>query len=266
MGLGPILIHLSAQGTQVLLNKKFPINSAGVDLVLDQSGDPLLLGPTGSLIRFDPLSTTPAVYAIENSASSTLSGQVSPLEMVTVVSERFGSSSAIAFDGVPAPLLSADATQVTVVAPSKLQNVTLVRVTASNGNSADTALSVVPSNPAIFDKVLNQDGTVNSIANPAAQTSVITLWANGGGLLSPALPDGTIASLPLPTTVLPIAASVYSQPAEILYAGASPGQILGLIQLNVRLPAINNLFTDNFLVQVHIGSAAASGIVSIKGQ
>ena len=63
---------------------------------------------------------------------------------------------------------------------------------------------------------LNQDGTVNSPANPAQPGSIVSLFGNG-----PAPSSQFIASVP----------------AKILYGGQAPGLAPGVTQLNVLLPS-----------------------------
>ena len=42
---------------------------------------------------------------------------------------------------------------------------------------------------------------------------------------------------PLRVPVLPVKVSIDNQPADVLYAGAAPGLVQGVIQINVRVPA-----------------------------
>lgn len=81
---------------------------------------------------------------------------------------------------------------------------------------------------------LNEDGTLNSAENPARLGSAITIWATGEGSVLPQALDGEIISAPLPRPVLPV--SVAGIPVEVEYAGAAPGQVAGLMQVNIRLP------------------------------
>jgi uncharacterized protein (TIGR03437 family) len=65
----------------------------------------------------------------------------------------------------------------------------------------------------------NQDGSINSAANPAARGSVVSLYATGQGS-GPASITLTIAG--------------YNAP--ILYAGSAPG-FSGLMQINAQIPS-----------------------------
>jgi uncharacterized protein (TIGR03437 family) len=113
------------------------------------------------------------------------------------------------------------------------------------------------SGPAV---IINQDGSLNSAANPAASGSVITLFATGEGLGQPAGIDGKPATAPLPKPILPVTLNVGAIPAEILFAGAAPGYA-GLMQINARLP--RNAAPGTASVLLRVGNAASQAGVTI---
>jgi len=85
---------------------------------------------------------------------------------------------------------------------------------------------------------INQDGTINSASNPAPIGSIISLYATGGGQTSPAGVDGQVSTLPLARQSLPVLVSIGEQivTTQLQYAGPAPGEIAGLMQINVPLP------------------------------
>jgi uncharacterized protein (TIGR03437 family) len=87
---------------------------------------------------------------------------------------------------------------------------------------------------------INEDGTINSASNPAPSGSVISLYATGGGQTSPAGVDGQVSTPPLATQSLPVQVYIGQQmvlsTAQLQYAGPAPGEIAGLMQINVPLP------------------------------
>ena len=85
--------------------------------------------------------------------------------------------------------------------------------------------------------ILNEDGTVNSDANPAAKGSIIVLFATGDGVESPAQPDGTLSKAPYPRTTADVQVAIGQKAADILYAGAAPTLVAGVMQVNARIPA-----------------------------
>ncbi len=97
-------------------------------------------------------------------------------------------------------------------------------------------LPLQPATPGLFMPVLNADSTANSTTNPAAKGSEVAIFATGAGLMSPAVPDGTVTqgrSVP----VNPVSVQIGGMAAEVLYLGAAPGLVAGVLQVNVRVPA-----------------------------
>ena len=94
--------------------------------------------------------------------------------------------------------------------------------------------------------VLNEDGSLNSSTNPAKRGSTISIFATGGGVTNPATADGSIVGSPPPKLTAavrvyyPLPGEPFSQTedieAEVSYAGALPGLVGGLVQVNAILP------------------------------
>jgi len=83
---------------------------------------------------------------------------------------------------------------------------------------------------------VNQDGTINSDRNPAAQGSIVVLYATGEGQTSPAGVTGQAAQSPYPLPVLPVSLTMAGIPATILFAGEAPG-FVGVMQINAQVPS-----------------------------
>jgi uncharacterized protein (TIGR03437 family) len=81
------------------------------------------------------------------------------------------------------------------------------------------------------------DGTVNTAANPVKIGGFIELYATGEGQASPAGVDGKLAGLPLPAPNLPVSVTVGGVNALLQYYGAAYGEVAGLMQVNVQIPA-----------------------------
>jgi uncharacterized protein (TIGR03437 family) len=101
--------------------------------------------------------------------------------------------------------------------------------------SAPEAFPVAAAAPGIFI-VLNQDYRINSAASPAAQNSVLVLYATGEGQTNPPGVDGKTATDVLPKPVLPVSVVVGGKNAILQYAGAAPNFIAGAMQVNAQLP------------------------------
>jgi adhesin/invasin len=68
---------------------------------------------------------------------------------------------------------------------------------------------------------------------------LVSLYATGEGQTTPAGVDGKLAPLnpPYPKPVANVTATVGGQPAQVTYYGAAPGEVEGLMQVNVQIPA-----------------------------
>jgi len=86
--------------------------------------------------------------------------------------------------------------------------------------------------------VINQDGTLNKMANPAKLGSIVTIWATGFGATGPPV-DGAIATGAnnfCGTCELTLSNRGTSIFETVQYAGAAPGLIDGLMQINFPIP------------------------------
>ncbi|MBS1859396.1 MAG: hypothetical protein JST11_28740 [Acidobacteria bacterium] len=208
----------------------------------------------------------PSVAGVTNAASYAADA-VSPGELVSLFGIRLGPAAPagltldakgmvatslagvrVSFDGIPAPLTYVSDSQINAVVPFGLTaNPTSVTVSYQGLASPPVSIAAAAATPGAFSSdgtgagqalAVNQDGTLNSPAHPAAPGSVITLWATGAGILAPLAPDGSVvdpAALPLIT--LPFAASIDGQSAPVLYAGGAPGMVEGVLQVNLQVPA-----------------------------
>lgn len=110
---------------------------------------------------------------------------------------------------------------------------------------APFTISVVPSAPGVFTAdstgtgpaaALNQDGQLHTAQNPARAGDIIVLYATGEGQTSPPGVDGALSDFPYPAPIQKVSVTIGGFDAAILYAGAAPGQIAGLMQINARIP------------------------------
>jgi uncharacterized protein (TIGR03437 family) len=210
-------------------------------------------------IFMTPYLTTAGVV---NAASYAASG-VSPGEIVTLFGFNLGNIASaqitngvfstsignvsLTFDGHPAPLIYTSGTQTAAVVPWEIAGQTSTELDFQVGsNSTTLTIPVVPAVPALFTAgstgmnqaaALDQDGSVNSSANPAHPGDVIVLYGTGEGIVSPVPEDGAIAPSQAPLPKLSIAVTIGGLPAQINYAGEAPGLISGVIQINAVIPS-----------------------------
>ena len=139
-----------------------------------------------------------------------------------------------------------------------------VQVTTGGGNSAAVSLYLRPAQPEVFNSrgsalALNQDNTVNSAANPAAAGSTVAIFATGGGPVDPAPGDGVITT-GTASLINGVTVRVGGQNATVSYAGGAPGEVAGLVQINVQLPAG---VTGQVPVVIKIGDQVSQSTITV---
>jgi uncharacterized protein (TIGR03437 family) len=168
---------------------------------------------------------------------------VAPGEIVSIFGVGFDASTRILFDGIPATILYQGSGQINAVVPFEITGPTTEITVQSAGQTFGPGnMTVLDAVPALFTAngsgkgqaaILNQDGSVNSSANPAAPGTIISIFMTGAGRMNPAQRDGETTPLtgPFPEPVLGVACNL----GQVVYAGAAPGLVAGAVQVNVRL-------------------------------
>ena len=127
-----------------------------------------------------------------------------------------------------------------------------------------TGIFVRTTAPALFTfpgdlaAALNQDGSVNGPNNPAAPGSIVVLFGTGAGATEPPSQDGVLASGELPRPVAPLTLTVADRLAEILYAGAAPGLVSGVLQVNARIPV--GVASGRATIRLRVGDNASPAV------
>ncbi len=213
------------------------------------------------------LQTVPPVLNASSivNAASYARGAVAPGELVTIFQANDGpaplvgaqltssglvssnlSGTQVFFDGRASPLIYALAGQVSAVVPYEVsgQQQTVVQYEYNNVMSNNVTLQVAPSAPAIFTAnasgsgpgaIQNSDYSLNTAANPAAGGSYVIVFATGGGTVAGGATDGALA----PGTALQtqaVSATIGGVPAPVIYAGAAPGEVNGVMQVDLTVP------------------------------
>lgn len=234
----------------------------------------------------------PAVSAagIVNGASFA-GGPIAPGEIVTIFGSAMGgpqlqtaapssgrfatvlAQTRVLFDGIAAPVLYAQNGSTGVVVPYAVAGQTSSRVEVEYQGVKSDAVSVpiAAAVPGIFTSAgsgkgqaaaLNEDGSINSAAHPAAPGSTVVLFATGAGLMLPADTDGRLAAEPLAKAQLPVVARIGDLEAEVRYEGAAPGLVSGVLQVNVRIPK-EIAPSDTVPVSLVIGGVASQPGVTL---
>jgi uncharacterized protein (TIGR03437 family) len=237
-------------------------------------------GQTSTASYLIGLGTTgaPTITAVLSAANYIATG-IAPGEIVVLYGTNIGpanlvtsaTNTRVLFDGIPAPILYSSATQTSVVVPFSLvaKSTTSIVVEYLGASGAALQVPVRAAKPAIFTTnssgtgpaaILNQDATVNTALNPAAKLSIVSIYATGLGQTNPASQDGVIVMTPSQFST-PVTVTINGQNAQVLYAGGAPGQIPGLAQINITLPA--GTVSGPNSIQITSGSTTTSGTVTV---
>jgi uncharacterized protein (TIGR03437 family) len=234
------------------------------------SGDPSAIAAGGlytlALSQFQPASTN-----LGFSPAGGLPDQLSGVE--------------VKFDGVAAPILATSPGQVTVATPAEFTGqvrapqLTEVQVFYGGAASNRVWMPISKSLPGLLmtdsasgdGTIRNQDGTLNSAANPAAPGSTITLFVTGVGMTNPEAAPGSIATstgispvtplystwstyqTPLSITSIPgFISAVFEIPVVVPLSFNPPGTTRAEFQLIYELPAGSLLFPASNTVGIYV--------------
>jgi len=263
------LAELSADGSAFLYSLQLPPDGAGQDIAIDASGVVHFAGPTGLISTLTPTEhPAPRLLSILNAAAGKTSGLIAPGEVVTLYGVEMGPTNPLTatpqnglfptslggvqvlVNGSPIPLLYVSASQINAEIPSTVggveNEVALVQVLYNSAPLPDFRVAVVGSDFAVFEKaggsmaVINQDGSVNRLANPAKVGGTASIWATGFGATGPPA-DGAIVTAAnnyCNSCQLTFSNGSSSVTETAQYAGTSPGLIDGLMQINFTIPAL----------------------------
>lgn len=262
--------------------------SAGSGLIRVFAGD----GLNTTMMDVGNLTTPPGI-TVEGAVNgaSFQGGPVSPGELLAIFGLGIGPATGVGlqltsaglvstsvgsvqvlFDGVPAPLTFVRADQVNVVVPYAVAGKQQTQVTLQfQGRSSNTiTLPVAATSAGVFalnasgsgqGAILNQDQTVNGTANPADKGSIIAIFANGAGQTDPPGVDGKPATPPLPKPLAKVTATIGGINADILYAGAAPTLVAGVLQVNVRIPS--GVPSGNVPVVIMVGNTTSQPTITV---
>lgn len=160
-----------------------------------------------------------------------------------------------------APILMVSSNQINAIVPIEVAvaigsgNPVQVQVQNNGTPTASFPVTVVAEDPGMFTfgglgqgqaAILNYDSTsgaysINSTKSGAARGSTILIYATGlGDLAVPAdgipLVNGAVATAALPVADNTVRVDIAGQPAVVSYAGATPGAVAGLVQINAIVP------------------------------
>jgi uncharacterized protein (TIGR03437 family) len=161
-----------------------------------------------------------------------------------------GAGLSVRIGGLDAPIFAVARGLIAVQVPFEAATGSSVAIDVSQNGSPINSISVpvIESNVGLFNTgdtdngwglpqlaALNEDGTVNSFSNPAADGSIVSIFGTGMGVVFPGLPTGVLSPVP-PSGELSVTqqygVAIGCQPG---YMGSAPGLSTAVFQANVRL-------------------------------
>ncbi len=253
---GTLSVSVSPQSLQPgSYNGSFTLTSPGVGTT------------TVPVALFIAASTTPQPFIISNAASG-VGGQLSPGEIITIKGSGLGpgnpvsftlnsltnpvlSGVEVTFNGIPGTLLYVSSTQINVTVPYAISGSATAAIVVNYQGVVSSPITqpVALASLGLFTDnatgsgqaaVVNQNFTYNTPSTPATQGSYISVYATGAGQTTPASSDGQVSSS---TSLLPlvlqqnVTATIGGKPAPVVFAGAAPGDVTGVVQFNIQVPS-----------------------------
>ena len=226
----------------------------------------------------------PVISSIVN-ASSLLSGAVAPGEAVSlfgifgpdattglhvrpdgrVNNNTFGNR--VFFNGIPAPLTYVSPTRIDAVVPYEIAGSTFAKVEFDQSGTRAPAwrIPVVAAAPGLTTqdgsgqgpvRILNADGSLNSISNPAPRGSIVQIFGTGLGQMNPAAITGDFTTKSdgrIP--ILPPTVQIGGNNAKVISATSAVNAVAGQFQISAQIPPL--FFPGVMPIIVQAGSASS---------
>jgi uncharacterized protein (TIGR03437 family) len=271
-------------GTQPLQPGAIANGPGGTDVTVSSSPFPYIGRPTAAgVLQIGPDSTGASATSIGcwSNAASFEMGPLAAGELFSIFGNGLGPAAGVSatlvngqfpgdlagvrvtFDGIAAPLVYVQSSQINAVVPWELGASGVTQMCANwQAKMNCTTITLGGAAPGLFAvnpwptgygaipmaAAVNQDGTINSPGNPAHVGSALSLFLAGLGPLAQSPADGSLVPFPLPSLVYNVQISVCCEavppngpgtaaPAQILYAGPAPLEIAGLFQINITVPS-----------------------------
>jgi len=224
-------------------------------------------------------------------AVNLISGAIAPGELVSIYGAALGPTTPVSapsgtlpttlggvtvtFDGVAVPIVYASLYRVDVQAPFSLSagSQTNIQVSSAGSTSRSVAVSLSAAAPGIVTvqpdgtgpvKGVNQDGMLNSPTRGAAKGSVVSVYASGLGMVTPALAAGAAPpASPLSMVTAGVAASMGGVPARVVFAGLAPG-LPGYYQVNIEVPADSRSGSQQLIISTNGVPSQNGALIQIQ--
>lgn len=254
-----------------------------------------LLSGTG-IVQLSPSTLANPKVTNVVSAATQIQSRIAPGEIISIYGNGLGPASGasytvdpltnkvnfnlggtqVFFDGRPAPVLYASATQVNAIVPFELSTAgsPVMQVAYQGVLTTGTSTTLATAIPGVFTVdgsgsgqavAVNQDGTLCDAAHPASPGSFITVYFTGGGGTIPSGKTGGVAGTTLERLTQTAVATIGGQPVTVSFAGAAPYMVEGVGQLNLKLADNQPVGpAQPLIVTVGINSSPGSATIAVR--
>ncbi|HYL39266.1 MAG TPA: SBBP repeat-containing protein [Bryobacteraceae bacterium] len=212
----------------------------------------------------------PQPAAILNAASG-LPGPIAPGEWITITGTQLGPPNGAAysvnadgtvdstlagvqvlFDTIPGTPVYVSDNLITAIAPFEIDGLAATNVSVIYQprvslpvpqlvGAASPGIKTIDGSGRGQAVATNEDGTQNgpagSAGKPATAGSIISVYGTGGGQTDPPSMTGFLTPLSPPVPLAKsMMATIGQQPAMVMFAGASPGDLPGVLRVDIRTP------------------------------
>jgi uncharacterized protein (TIGR03437 family) len=184
----------------------------------------------------------------------------------------------VLFSNIPGTPVFVSPGQINVITPYEIEGRTSANIVVEYQGTQSAPIPVVVADdaPGLYTNdssgtgqvtAANDNGTLNGPAgvgySPAAPGSVLTVYATGFGQTAPHSITGSVTPMPHTAADLlhvngTMAATIGGQPAAVMFAGAAPGMVTGVVQLNIKVP--NGVAGDHLPISVSVNGKSTPGV------
>jgi hypothetical protein len=220
------------------------------------------------VVQLVPEPASPPDLAAVLNAASLQGTRIAPNQIITVLARGADANAGVLLDGVPLIVLASSPGNIVAQIPADYQAPAAVNLQVRSGDAISQPLLLpgAAAAPGVYTQdgsgqglglIFNEDGSLNTVANPAAQGSTVSIACNGAGPGTPlsAYIGGFLANIVdaqvQPITGLPGAVLILR--VRVPDTGATRFKLLPIVSVTLNAGGVNNV--SGILSQAGVGIA-----------